>query len=372
MMNPYLSKQEKSNLVRLSVCLGLANEIIDEYAKAKEPDRDFMRYLKTGMTWMMKAVNRRTEFLDADAALDFAKQCSRIEPIIFVPNDKARKQFEEIRKIQGMITMSKKDLEEWYGMVIPFTCEKCDGKCKDSCMLRVLLAKYGMFPVNPNAVDVCQYSYADADSDISKIKHPLQQDDISPEDKEVADEALREIAEESSDMVKNIPDEEKESDEDESEEELCGTVIHMTSGRDIEINLPMVAAENICRVFHDHIRPVYAYVHDGDIFEVDLAKAEAIRCNGVGDIDLQAYQKPRSVHPNARPERDFTTKKSVHVSCQCGAEYDSQVPDSFTRVKCRDCGRWVYFNSPHPEHRRDCNNDFKDPVDLFGDDGDAK
>ena len=377
MMNSYLSRHEKSNFVRLSACLGLANEIVGEYEKSKNPDRDFMRYLKTGMTWLLKAVNRRKEFLDQDAALDFAKQCSRLEPIIFVPNDKARKEFEDIRKIQNMIVMSREDFEDWYGMVIPYTCEKCDGKkCKDTCKLRIMLAKYGAYPVNPEAVDTCQYSYAD--SDVSEIKQPLQQDDISPEDKAAADAALQEVvAGAANPVVENVPNDEMTvpnpvvPDEPENDTEFCSTLIQMDSGRDIDIELPKAAAENLCKVFNAHLRPVYAYFHDGDIFEVDLAKAEAVRCNGVGEIVLQENHKPTV----RQDERDFTKKKNVHIRCKsCDAEYDDQVPEFFTRVKCRECGRWIYFNDldPEPEHKHKRQDDFKDPVNLFGGDADER
>ena len=159
MMNAYLSRQEKPNFVRLSVILGLAAEIANDYAKANNPDKEFMKSLRTCLTWGRKALERRKEFLDKDAALDFARQCSRLEPIIFVPSDKAKKEYEDIQKMQGMIAMSHADLEDWFSMVIPFTCEKCDGKCMNECNLRIILAKYGIFPMQPEAKGFCQYSY---------------------------------------------------------------------------------------------------------------------------------------------------------------------------------------------------------------------
>lgn len=354
-MNQYLSKQEKGKIINLTLMYGCAAEVVKEYEDQKTTDKEFLRNLKTGMTWLKKAIDRRKSFLDIDAAHDFARQVDHLAFRI-IPNDKAKKVIEEAKNSDQMIIMDRDDFIDWCEMVLPFTCQKCEGKEHKKCKLKVMLTKFSAYPVNPKAEDECPYSYAGVE-DAPEGK-TIFREDINPEEVKETDDVLQALKEEAHEGEQ----------EEQNNEDTCHTEINMDNGQVITVELPRESAENICKAFYAHHRPVFAAFEGEDIFEVDLAKASVLNCDGIGRIELQEkeYRDEHKERPayNERQERDFKKKKKVHVMCQaCGSEYDDDVPDFFTRVRCRDCGQWVYLDA---QERKTQKSSFKEPVNLFG------
>ncbi|MBR1695474.1 MAG: hypothetical protein IJ709_08760, partial [Selenomonas sp.] len=72
-MNSYLSKAEKANMTRLMLLVELMGRVVEDYEKVGNADAEFMRSLRTCKTWGYKAIKRRYDFLEADAAKDFTR-----------------------------------------------------------------------------------------------------------------------------------------------------------------------------------------------------------------------------------------------------------------------------------------------------------
>ncbi len=157
-MNRYLSREEKETFVRLTSLAGLAESIIKKYESASNPDKQFLKSLRTANTWLIKALDYRTSFLDEKARIDLAKQVSKLE-LIFVPNDKARKEYEIVKEMQNTLHMPLSDFQDWYCEVIEHTCKTCSRKDYHKCKMRAILQKYGIYPVDPGADKSCQFSY---------------------------------------------------------------------------------------------------------------------------------------------------------------------------------------------------------------------
>ena len=77
-MNRYLSKPEKVSLTRIMLLVDVLDQVIADYQKAKGVDAEFLKYLRTCRTWGMKALKRRYDFLDLDAAKDFTRHIHHI------------------------------------------------------------------------------------------------------------------------------------------------------------------------------------------------------------------------------------------------------------------------------------------------------
>lgn len=157
-MNTYLSRTEKILMTRLMIMSGLMMETLKEYEKGS-PDKAFMKSLRTANTWMGKAMDRRFEFLEKDAYKDFLRHINHMD-ILFVPNDKAKKERQTLKEMQDSVYISGDDFEKLYSAIIPYTCCDCPRK-KDfnKCQLRALFMKLGILPVDSSAKDSCQYDY---------------------------------------------------------------------------------------------------------------------------------------------------------------------------------------------------------------------
>jgi len=163
-MNPYLSREEKSNYVRTTALVELLETTIDGYTKARSVDKKFLKFLRMGRTLIRKAVLMRSAALTEEAKDDFYKQANRLE-FICIPKLEARKAFDEILKLQTTLPMEMHDFEDWYEEVIEVTCKTCRRPDWTVCKMRRVLHKYGVYPIDPSALGKCQYSYAEGYAD---------------------------------------------------------------------------------------------------------------------------------------------------------------------------------------------------------------
>lgn len=165
-MNRYLSKPEKVSLTRIMLLVDVLDQVIADYQKAKGVDVEFLKYLRTCRTWGMKALKRRYDFLDLDAAKDFTRHINHMD-IIFVPNDKAQKYYKIVQDMAGSICLTADDFEKLYSGFIPKTCAKCHKKAWKKCLIREVFRKYGVEVVNTKATN-CPYSYLEAGIDLEE------------------------------------------------------------------------------------------------------------------------------------------------------------------------------------------------------------
>lgn len=160
-MNPYVSKEEKANLVRLMVLQPLLSELITVYAGLKSTDKKFLTELKHGQTRLKKAVDIRLDALEEDALLNLTKSVAKMH-LMFLPTPEAKKAHKEAQEIRTHFPMAMDDFNDWYGFVIETTCQTCARADYEECAARRVLTKYDVFPVDPEAKGKCQYSYTDS------------------------------------------------------------------------------------------------------------------------------------------------------------------------------------------------------------------
>ena len=122
-------------------------------------DKEFLKYLRSGITFMKKAMARRGDFLTEDAKKDWLEQCQRLEPF-FVPSLNSYKEYQDRMKCNEYLVMKQDDvLDLWTGL-IPRTCGRCNGKHKEACNLYKFLLRYNMPVMNEKPKDGdCPYSY---------------------------------------------------------------------------------------------------------------------------------------------------------------------------------------------------------------------
>lgn len=167
-MNTYLSRTEKVLMTRTMLLSGLLEKSIEEYQKSRHTDTLFMRGLRTANTWLKKALDRRFEFLDRDAMKDFIRHVHHMDTI-FIPNDKAKAEYDKLKEMQDSIHLSADTFAELYSAIIPYACAKCKRK-QDfrKCKLREIFMRTGILPVDSTATTACQYDYQAAGVDLSE------------------------------------------------------------------------------------------------------------------------------------------------------------------------------------------------------------
>jgi hypothetical protein len=185
-MNTYLSKKEKELFTRLDALLAVSEDVIKLYEKVPSTDKEFMRFLRSGKTWLDKALAARFGALDPDSKRDLQKNAAHMQ-VLLVPNDRVKEKFRELEKLQSVLHMPYDDFEDWYGAVIQLSCGVCKSKGQEfrNCKIRRILMKYGIHPVNTRATeDICQYSYPDAGIHLRDLTKKAEKDGLTP--KEIA------------------------------------------------------------------------------------------------------------------------------------------------------------------------------------------
>jgi hypothetical protein len=180
-MNTYLGRSEKELFTRLDALLGTAMEIKEKYEKTKGPDKEFMKALRMGITWLDKALIRRMLMLEPDAREDLKRNASHMK-LLLVPNDKAKFEFDQMRKMNSVLHVKVDDFEDWYEGVIPNTCGRCKIKDYAKCKQRKFLREYGIYPVNLKAKGTCEYNYLDAGIDLDKMVQEAYDKKLSKEE----------------------------------------------------------------------------------------------------------------------------------------------------------------------------------------------
>ena len=183
-MNRYLSRKEKELFTRLDALLAVEADVIKLYSDIPSTDKEFLRCLRMGYTWLNKALEARFGALDTDSKKDLQKNAAHMQ-VLVVPNDKAKAEFKELEKMQSVLQIPLAEFEDWYGSVIQLSCGICKTKGCDfrNCRIRKLLMKYGIHPVNTTAgPDICQYSYPDAGIMIYDLTERAKKEGLTPDE----------------------------------------------------------------------------------------------------------------------------------------------------------------------------------------------
>lgn len=195
-MNTYFSKTERDMFLKLDMLLGMATEVLRTYEKTPNADKDFMKFLKTGRTYLEKALVRRYLCLDPKEAQRFRRSVSNYKYII-VPSDIARANDIKLQKEQDTLAVGLDDFQDWYDGAIPYICGVCpfygDEESQKVCKMRKFMEKYDIYPVNTHATgNICQYDYKAAGISIHEWEKDVRDGKM---DMATAQEKLAELVE---------------------------------------------------------------------------------------------------------------------------------------------------------------------------------
>lgn len=167
-MNRYLSSRERESMARLMALVMVEGEAIKIYEKVSDLDKDFMKYLRMSHTFLEKAIARRYNLIDLDAAKQMKRAASQL-CVVFVPEREARRRVEEIARMKKTLHLSMSDFEDLCECIMPRLCGVCSGKNFRRCLWKDFLHRYQVEVVNYNADEnTCPYSYPQAGWTVSK------------------------------------------------------------------------------------------------------------------------------------------------------------------------------------------------------------
>lgn len=167
-MNRYLSSRERESMARLMALVMVEGEAIKSYEKVSDLDKDFMKYLRMSHTFLEKAIARRYNLIDLDAAKQMKRAASQL-CVVFVPEREARRRVEEIARMKKTLHLSMSDFEDLCECIMPRLCGVCSGKNFRHCAWKEFLHRYQVEVVNYKADEnTCPYSYPQAGWAVSK------------------------------------------------------------------------------------------------------------------------------------------------------------------------------------------------------------
>lgn len=329
-MNSYLAREEKENFVRL-LCLAVQLEkAIDTYAGLASTDKAFLAELRHARTRIEKATKMRRAALTPADDDKLIRDVSRVH-LMFLPTPEAKKAHEETLKLKSVIPMDGGDMNDWYEFVIDSTCKVCRRADYEACVARRILAKYGVWPVDPGACGKCQYSYQDRVA--SDIPDPAN--DVAA--------AVNEC-----DPVVNDVDPAPVGDRPELPDGMLQASLGLAEGKTLDIVLPEELALALLDEVRDHgrfSRGICA-AHAGDeLIGVDMREVVSVHVHGVDGASwgkFEAVPCHKESHP-VRQQTPWTDEKELfHVECRCGAEYDCSMNAGRPKARCRDCQSTVF------------------------------
>lgn len=192
-MNTYFSKTEREMFLRMDILLGQVADIIKAYEATPNPGKEFMKNLRTGRTYLEKALTRRYIGLEPKEMQRFRKMVKNYR-VMLLPSDVARANDRKMQEEMETIVVSLDDFCDWYCVAIPYTCGKCychgDTKLQAKCQMRKFMEKYDICPVNTHATgDECPYDYLSAGIDLDELERKVNSGELDKEkvQKDLAD-----------------------------------------------------------------------------------------------------------------------------------------------------------------------------------------
>jgi hypothetical protein len=185
-VNTYFSKTEREMFLKLDLLLGTAQTIIDAYEATPSPDKKFMKDLRTGRTYLAKALTRRYIGLEPKE-MQRARKMVKNYRVLLLPSDIAKANNKKLQEEMETIVMSADDFKDWYCDAIPYTCGKCpyhgseikQGKCR----MRKFMEKYDIVPVNTHAEgNICEYDYLAAGIDLDEMERKINSGELTVEE----------------------------------------------------------------------------------------------------------------------------------------------------------------------------------------------
>lgn len=159
-LSKYMSNKEKATYIHFIALMGLANGLIKEHMEKTEPDKEYLKCLRTAVTWIKKATDMRSNALDPDMRKQLVNRIERTEPVIFASTYQAKKEFEDHLKIRSMYHIPMTEIYDLYEAIIERMCKTCKRNSFKKCALYNFCMKYEIEPYNPDEKVHCPFSYA--------------------------------------------------------------------------------------------------------------------------------------------------------------------------------------------------------------------
>lgn len=323
-MNPYLAREEKEAFVRL-LCLAVQLEqAIDTYAGFNSTDKTFLAELRHARTRLEKATKIRRGALTSDDDKKLIRDVSRVH-LMFLATPEAKREHAEMLKLKSVIPMDGGDMNDWYEFVIESTCKVCRRTDYEACVARRILAKYGVWPVDPGAAGKCQYSY---------------QDGVANDMPDFASDMASDVNE--CELVVNKADPADRSPE--LPAGLLPVMLGLAEGKALEMAIPEELAASLLDELRDHNRHGRGIcaAHAGtDLVCVDMREVVAVIVKGVEEWSAEHQSNGNSTGMISK--LPYTDEKELyHVECRCGSEYSCSMNAGRPIARCRDCHSSVF------------------------------
>ncbi|MCC5468576.1 DUF5651 domain-containing protein [Pelosinus baikalensis] len=396
-MNQYLSRDEKENLVRLMTLRVQLEKVIELYSGLKNVDKKFLSELRHARTRLEKSADIRLGYLDEQAKENLMVSISKLR-IMFMATPEAIQANKDMLQLKSTLPIDVEDFQDWYGFVIEHSCKTCTKADYKECAARRVLSKYDVVPVDPEAQEKCQYSYAsdlapETDTPgliekpefanigaelealqlrvseydrlkivINDILHPNGDGPANPSMCDIvafirsdwdrfakeAQELRKQLEElqvkydlltESSGVQKSGAAEEDLDCEDDG---LPVTLV-LNHGLKTVMHLPKHMIECLITEIKRpsrFSRSICAKFVDDEFVAIDMQEVVAMRVSGLEDIE---WSKPGVVQTQTT---STTEQERYRIECSCGAEYFANMYNGFpggrTKGRCRECQSTVF------------------------------
>jgi hypothetical protein len=387
-MNQYLSRDEKENLVRLMTLRVQLEKVIELYSGLKNVDKKFLSELRHARTRLKKSADIRLGYLDDQAKENLLLSIAKLR-IMFMATPEAIQANKEMLQLKSTLPIDVEDFQDWYSFVIESTCKTCTRADYAECAARRVLTKYDVVPIDPEAKEKCQYSYAsdlavpepvtagliekpefanlggDLEAlqlrvseydrlkmEINKILHPNGDGPVNPSMCDIVAyirsdwNRFTKEGQELRRQLEGLKDEEDplrvEIDSNELYHELDGlpVTLALKNGIKTVMSLPEHMTECLMEEIqrpNRFSRGICAKFVDGEFVAIDMQEVVAMRVSGLPDAEwIEAKQvAPVIYETSGEPER-------YRVECKCGAEYFCTMNASRPKARCRDCQSTVF------------------------------
>jgi hypothetical protein len=348
-MNPYLSRDEKEHFIRLTCLRLIIEQAIETYNGLKSTDKTFLSELRHARTRLDKALTIRSDALDKSAKEDLIKSVAKLQ-LMFLPTPEAKKAHKEMLELKSVLPVELEDFNDWYEFVIESSCKVCSRPDYEECPARRVLSKYGVYPIDPEAVGKCQYSYAEG------VVGPVPQPDpaTAGDQSEKANDLLKETTAIEIDVTPELAASLEAAAKDPGPAstliegwkpiitELLPVTFGLMNGSKLELDLPkhmaIVLLEELRRPGRLS-RGLCARHVDNELIAVDMQEVVVMLVSGLEDGEWVNEQiKPATENPF----QEDGERERYRVECKCGVEYFCSMNPGRTKARCRDCKATVF------------------------------
>lgn len=340
-MNPYVGREEKEHLVRITALAIMLGNVIDIYAKLKSTDKQFVTHLRKARTWLTKAIKLRESYLPLDSRRDLCRSVDNMR-LLLVPSDKAKKEFEEMMKLKSVFPFEMEDFNDLYAELIETTCKVCVRSDYEDCQARRVMVKYGVFPYNPAATVTCQFSYVDSEAISSEPPAPEAVGGLA--------QALLEMAK----VTRPIPEVVTEPEEP-APDGLKTVTVSLISGQQLRLRMNEYMAQHLLSEIQRpqrQARGTVACHFGGKLLVVDMTEVATIQTDDLPDLTWtrqpvtlaakQQHHQPAQIA--SRNDSNTGETERFSLKCKCGSKYFLTLQADTTRAKCRYCGAPVFVD----------------------------